>query len=109
MGGEAVLTNAALLSLWSFWTWLSQEPRDTCRHKKIPPRTWDPGPSSPLPAAPSETTHLESQGGPDLLWDRDKKEKSAPGLGPHYLKEPPGGFRQDCQIQQIQIQGAQEV
>lgn len=82
MGREAVLTNAALLSLWSFWTWLSQEPRDTCRYKKIPSRAWDPGPSSPLPAAPSETTHLESQGGPDLLRDRDKKEKSAPRLGP---------------------------
>lgn len=82
MDGEAVLTNAALLSLRSFWTWLSQEPRDTCRYMKIPPRTWDPGPSSPPPAVPSEITHLESQGAPDLLRDRDKKEKSAQRLGP---------------------------
>lgn len=70
---KAALTHTAFLSLWSFWTWVAQEPRDACGHTTTPEPCFPLEPGSQGQAArntsmPSEVTYLESPGAPDLLW-----------------------------------------
>lgn len=73
---KAILTHVAFLSLWSFRTWVAQEPRDTCGYNKNTSAlysSWNLGARTKEPAVPatsSEVTHLESQGALDLLREK---------------------------------------
>lgn len=49
---KEALTHAAFLSLWSFWAWVAQGPRDTCGY------TRGPQPPPPLEAGSCETAAL---------------------------------------------------
>lgn len=73
---KAILTHVAFLSFRSFWTWVAQDPRDTCRYNKNTSAlysSWNRGAGTKepaIPATPSEVTHLESQGALALLREK---------------------------------------